>query len=294
MREAQRCVILRPSRLTKVSVCVRLAERIGRLCLLSFGQTSTHLNETLTGLMAISKRRRTWCPHSQREMKLTGVCLKNMHSIWQNQSSCNAETCKNGMHKSLNYLQRCVHFKGMVHPNIKVCWKCNNPQVFQDEFVFMWTDLEKCSITSLAHQWILCNEWVPSEWESKQLIETSQKSTSDRHHSSPSINILWSEKLRVCKKQIHPKDVFNFKPLLLFYESPFISEKSLKQTNVWWTFSLHKTLTNGLDWSGLLVDYCDGFFSGLDSHSDGTHSLQRIHWWASDAMLHFSKSILIK
>ncbi len=30
------------------------------------------------------------------------------------------------------------------------------------------------SITSLAHQWILCSEWVPSEWESKQLIKTSQ------------------------------------------------------------------------------------------------------------------------
>ncbi len=32
-----------------------------------------------------------------------------------------------------------------------------------------------------------------------------------------------------------------------------------------------------MDWSGLLVDYCDGFISCLDSHSDGTHSLQRIH-----------------
>ncbi len=29
----------------------------------------------------------------------------------------------------------------------------------------------------------------------------------------------------------------------------------------------------------------------LDSHSDGTHSLQRIHWWASDIMLSFSKSV---
>ncbi len=27
------------------------------------------------------------------------------------------------------------------------------------------------------------------------------------------------------------------------------------------------------------------FISCLDSHSDGTHSLQRIHWWGSDAML---------
>ncbi len=34
---------------------------------------------------------------------------------------------------------------------------------------FMRTDLEK-----LIYQWILCSEWVPSEWESKQLIKTSQ------------------------------------------------------------------------------------------------------------------------
>ncbi len=46
-----------------------------------------------------------------------------------------------------------------------------------------------------------------------------------------------------------------------------------------------------MDWSG--VDYCDVFISCLDSHSDGTHSLQRIHCWASDVMLHFSKSVLM-
>ncbi len=39
---------------------------------------------------------------------------------------------------------------------------------------FMGIDLEKFSITSLAHQWIVCSEWVPSEWESKQLIKTLQ------------------------------------------------------------------------------------------------------------------------
>ncbi len=37
---------------------------------------------------------------------------------------------------------------------------------------FIRTDREKFSITSLAHQWIFCSEWVPSEWESKQLIKT--------------------------------------------------------------------------------------------------------------------------
>ncbi len=36
------------------------------------------------------------------------------------------------------------------------------------------------------------------------------------------------------------------------------------------------------------------FISRLDSHSDGTHSLQRMHWWASDVMLNFSKSVLMK
>ncbi len=39
------------------------------------------------------------------------------------------------------------------------------------------------SWTSLAHQWILCSEWVPSEWESKQLIKTSQViHTTPVHH----------------------------------------------------------------------------------------------------------------
>ncbi len=45
-----------------------------------------------------------------------------------------------------------------------------------------------------------------------------------------------------------------------------------------------------MDWSG--VDYV--FVSCLDSHSDGTHSLQRIHWWTTDVMLKFFKSVLMK
>ncbi len=48
-------------------------------------------------------------------------------------------------------------------------------------------------------------------------------------------------------------------------------------------FLLHKMLIDGLEWWGLLVDYCDVFISCLDSHYDGTHSLQRIHWSESDA-----------
>ncbi len=32
----------------------------------------------------------------------------------------------------------------------------------------------------------------------------------------------------------------------------------------------------------------------LNSHSDGTHSVQKIHWWASDVILNFIKSVLLK
>ncbi len=86
--------------------------------------------------------------------------------------------------------------------------------------------------------------------------------------------------------------------LLLIMDSCFGQKRRFDmKTSQWWiclsqtcSFSLHKMLTDGLEWCGLLVDYCDVFISCLDSHSDGTHSLQRIHWWASDGMLHSSKS----
>ncbi len=86
------------------------------------------------------------------------------------------------------------------------------------------TDWEKFRIESLAHQWILCSEWVPWKWELKQLIKTITIIHSNPHHSSPSVNVLWSEKLHV----------------------------------------------------------------DLDSRSDGTHSLQRIH------SAKFSRSALMK
>ncbi len=65
------------------------------------------------------------------------------------------------------------------------------------------SDLEKCSIASVSRQWVPCSEWVPSEWESKQL----RKHHNNPHHFSPSVNIWRRQKLRVCKKQIH-QDVF--------------------------------------------------------------------------------------
>ncbi len=59
------------------------------------------------------------------------------------------------------------------------------------------------------------------------------------------------------------------------------------------SFLHHKMLTNRLESCGLHVDYCV-FISCLDSHSDSTHSLLRIHWWSSDVKFDFSKSVLLK
>ncbi len=45
-------------------------------------------------------------------------------------------------------------FKEIVHTKMKIYQKRTHPQVIQDVdefFFFIWTDLEKCSITSLAH-----------------------------------------------------------------------------------------------------------------------------------------------
>ncbi len=65
---------------------------------------------------------------------------------------------------------------------------------------------------------------------------------------------------------------------------------SLEKSLLWiMDFLLHKTLTDGLYSCELLVDYCDVFISCMDSNSDGTHSLQRIHWWVTDAMLNLNQ-----
>ncbi len=79
--------------------------------------------------------------------------------------------------------------------------------------------------------------------------------------------------------------------------SPNSSEQLYRWFLMWddykrWTISLDITFHNTLidDSYELFVDYCDLFISCLNSHSDGTHSLQRIHWWASDA-IHFPKSV---
>ncbi len=54
---------------------------------------------------------------------------------------------------------------------MKICRNCTQAQAIQDElslFIY-WNRFGEMD------QWILCSEWVPSEWESKLLIKTSGK-----------------------------------------------------------------------------------------------------------------------
>ncbi len=60
------------------------------------------------------------------------------------------------------------------HSIMNIWWKCRS--ICWWVCFFMGTHLEKCTcyINTWTHQWMLCSEWVPSEWESRQLIKTSQ------------------------------------------------------------------------------------------------------------------------
>ncbi len=87
---------------------------------------------------------------------------------------------------------------------------------------------------SLVQQWILCSEWVPSEWESKQLRKTLQS-----HHSSPSVNVLWSQKLIYCNRHLKQIHHDNFLNNIVVHNIAFSSKKN-KETFI----SEIKTLLN--------------------------------------------------
>ncbi len=89
------------------------------------------------------------------------------------------------IHKGI--AQRCFTFyKIVAYKNVKRIVKKMHSPSGQPRWVwfFIGADLKKCSIASLACQWMLCSEWVPSE--SKQLI----KHHNNPQHFSSSINVL--------------------------------------------------------------------------------------------------------
>ncbi len=95
------------------------------------------------------------------------LCIRRSKQYLTKSISCiKRQKCKNPGRFMMSRRLICKNtflflFKGISHLKMNICW-------------YFLSDLEKCWIASLAHQWILCSEWVPSEWESKQLIKTSQ------------------------------------------------------------------------------------------------------------------------
>ncbi len=128
----------------------------------------------------------------------------------------------------------------------------------------------------------------------------------------------------VCKKQIYPFCLFFWsKNECIIHNNasssekkhPLLSSHQNIPTYLFWTvllingawsayFSPEATIWNKKCLDGFVsykhiacglltlpVDYYDVFISHLDSQFDDTHSLQKIHWWVSDVMLHFPKSV---
>ncbi len=90
-------------------------------------------------------------------------------------------------------------------------------------------------------------------------------------------------------EKIHNYNI-NFKTITFWskYENIIYNNASSSDDDGFFFLQTHLLSSQDVNWwSG--VDYCDVYISCLDSHSDGTHSLQRIHCWESDAVLHFSK-----
>ncbi len=79
---------------------------------------------------------------------------------------------QNSLHLEFNILL----YQNKVHLEVHNCDISKEETHKTKNYFTVKTISEQISrivITSLAYQWKLCSEWVPSEWHSKQLIKTS-------------------------------------------------------------------------------------------------------------------------
>ncbi len=154
---------------------------------------------------------------------------------------------------------------------------------------------------------MLCSEWVPSEWESKQLIKNINKSIKTFLLKYKSI----IHNNASCSEKVHLMLSLTLKSRHILVSSCFVNAAwselislliqtrtlSLQEALLWTNILVKNILM--LDLFQLLSSPDVHWWTGVvwiivmflsDSHSDGTHSLQSIHLWARDEMLHFSKS----
>ncbi len=136
---------------------------------------------------------------------------------------------------------------------------------------FIWTDWEKFSLTSLAHQF---SEWVPSKYH---FIIHNNASSSEKVYPllSSHNKIHWYTCLELFSLVNGTWDEITFSLEKILWIEDFFTREQRFEVEQTHSFSLHKMLIDRLSCRSL-VDICDVFISRMNSHSDGTHSLQRL------------------
>ncbi len=111
----------------------------------------------------------------------------------------------------------------------------------------------------MSQQWMLCGEWVPSEWESDKNITIIHRSPV--HQLTSGEDKSWDKsiiKTFLTKIPVHNYSSSGEKSGLVWIRREICTDQT--------SFIITIALNN----------YCDVLISSLNSHSDGTHSLQRI------------------
>ncbi len=144
--------------------------------------------------------------------------------------------------------------------------------------VFVRNKSIKTFLTSNRCFWPKCESIIHNiAFSSEKVVwsESGEKSAQTKHRLQTKTAL----NKYVCGFWFQEMD-FSLEEVLLWIMDSYFDQKLCFKVKNDEFVSLLKTLTDGLECCVLLVDYCDVFISCLDSHSDGTHSLQRIHWWA--------------
>ncbi len=167
-------------------------------------------------------------------------------------TSCEVKSCMFVRNKSIKTFFQ-LNYESSIHNLVFFQWKS----------CLVWIRREICTDQTLFTRKNL-NKYVGGFWCERKTRFFSCKEA-----------LLW-----IMDSHFSQKQQFTLKNALMM--DLFLTNTQL--------FSIHKTLIDGLmDWLTGLV-WIVMFLSGVWTHSDGTHSLQRIHWSASDVMLHFPKS----
>ncbi len=146
--------------------------------------------------------------------------------------------------------------KGIVQLKRKISWKCTPSQAIRDVDEFVSSSEQIWRNSALHH------------------LLTSVSSAVNGCRQNEFVNCAWS---------VHIS-------LLSLIRYIFLLEKAIlyRGHNFFFFLNTFKMEYSFL-WMIILI-----FVSAVWTHSDGTHSLQRMHCWASNLMLYFSKSVLMK